>query len=280
MPSELAPSVLRRDFSLAADSYDAAAVLARETGLRMAQRLDYIKIAPGRVADIGCATGDGIRELQKRYPRAQPLAIDFALPMLRAVRQRTSPLSRITGRGPRLVSADVRALPIATNSLGLIWSNLLLHWITDPLPVFKELHRVLEVGGMFSFSTLGPDTLKELRASEAETGICSTARTFIDMHDLGDMMLAAGFADPVMDMEIIRFHYSSPLRFLADQRQVGVRDALLGSKTWREWRKIFAEWEREGDHFPVSFEVVFGHAWKARPTQMTDGVSIINFHRP
>lgn len=280
MPSELASSVLRRDFSLAADSYDAAAVLARETGLRMAQRLDYIKIAPGRVADIGCATGDGIRELQKRYPRAQPLAIDFALPMLRAVRQRTSPLSRITGRGPRLVSADVRALPIATNSLGLVWSNLLLHWITDPLPVFKELHRVLEVGGMFSFSTLGPDTLKELRASEAQTGICSTARTFIDMHDLGDMMLAAGFADPVMDMEIIRFHYSSPLRFLADQRQVGVRDALLGSKTWREWRKIFAGWEREGDHFPVSFEVVFGHAWKARPTQMTDGVSIINFHRP
>lgn len=279
MPSELSSSVLRREFSLAAHSYDAAAVLARETGARMAQRLDYIKIAPGRIADIGCATGDGIRELQKRYPKAQPLAIDFALPMLRAVRQRTSPLSRFAGRGPRLVNADVRALPLATGSLGLAWSNLLLHWIEEPLPVFKELHRVLEVGGMLSFAALGPDTLKELRAAEALSGMRSTARTFIDMHDLGDMLLAAGFADPVMDMEIIRFHYSSPRRFLADQRQLGVRDALLGSRTWREWRKIFAGWERDGEHLPVSFEVVFGHAWKAEPKRRNDGVSVVGFHR-
>ena len=100
---------MQQDFSRAAASYDAAAVLAREIGKRMAERLDYVNIAPRRIADIGCATGDGIRALQRRYPAALPLAIDFARPLLCATRSRTPLLSRLTRRPPRLVNADVRA---------------------------------------------------------------------------------------------------------------------------------------------------------------------------
>jgi malonyl-CoA O-methyltransferase len=264
------PIPLRHDFARAASHYDDAAVLARETGLRMAERLDYVKIAPARVADIGCATGDGILELQQRYPKAQPLAIDFALPMLRAVRARTPRLTRMLGRGPQLLNADVNALPLAAGSLGLVWSNLMLHWLDAPLPAFRELHRVLEVGGLLMFAALGPDTLKELRSA-------GTLRKFHDMHDLGDMLVAAGFADPVMDMEVIRFNYSSPRRFLADQRHLGVRDALLGHLPWPQWRRIFAAAGVAGQ-FPVSFEIVFGHAWKAAPKQVADGRAVIQFH--
>lgn len=261
---------MRRDFAFAAATYDEAAVLAREVGGRMAARLDYVRIAPRRVADIGCATGDGIRELQGRYPDALPLAVDFALPMLLAVKSRVPrvPLvQRLRRKAPRLVNADVRALPLAAASLDLVWSNLVLHWLDDPLPAFRELHRVLAVGGLFTFAMLGPDTLKELRAAGA-----ASVRRFHDMHDVGDMLVAAGFAEPVMDAEAITLTYRQPRRFLADQRHLGVRDGLLGHLGWREWRQVLANWNRS-----AGFEIVFGHAWKAEPRVAADGRAIVRF---
>jgi len=270
---------MRSDFAAAADSYDSAAVLAREVGARMAARLDLVKIAPRRLADIGCATGDGIGELQQRYTKALPLAIDYARPMLRAVRQRTPRLQRLAGRGPRLLNADVRALPLAANSLGLVWSNLMLHWLDDPLPALREVHRVLEVGGLFSFSTLGPDTLKELRTTAAIVGAGDTPKRFLDMHDLGDMLVAAGFGDPVMDMEMITLTYATPRAFLADQRRLGVRNALLGHQGWRQWRRLFSAWPQDAERrLPATFEIVYGHAWKPEPRQLADGRAVVNFH--
>lgn len=273
---------MRSDFAAAAESYDSAAVLAREVGARMAARLDLVKIAPRRVADIGCATGDGIRELHRRYGAGRgnlALAIDYALPMLRTVRSRTPLVQRLTGGGPRLVNADVRALPLASNTLGLIWSNLVLHWLDDPLPALRELQRVLEVGGLLSFATLGPDTLKELRTASAMVGANDTTKRFLDMHDLGDMLVAAGFGDPVMDMEMITLSYQTPHAFLADQRRLGVRDALLGRQRWRDWRRLLGAWPQNADgRLAASFEIVHGHAWKPEPRQIADGRAIVKFH--
>jgi malonyl-CoA O-methyltransferase len=235
----------------------------------MAARLDFVKLAPRRFADIGCATGDGVRELQRRYPDALPLAIDFARPMLQAVKSRVPLLQRLRGKAPRLVNADVRALPLAADSLDLAWSNLVLHWLDDPAPAFGELHRVLGVGGLLTFATLGPDTLKQLRAAGA-----TSLRSFPDMHDVGDLLVAAGFADPVMDMEMITLAYRSPRRLLADQRHLGVRDGLLGRMPWRDWRRILADWDGK-----AGFEIVYGHAWKAEPRVAADGRAIVRFAR-
>lgn len=269
---------MRSDFAEAADTYDSAAALAREVGARMAERLDLVKIDPQRIADIGCATGDGIRALQTHYTKALPIALDYALPMLAAVRARTPRLQRLMRRGPRLLNADVRALPLAANSLGLVWSNLMLHWLDDPLPAFREMHRVLEVGGLLSFATLGPDTLKEVRDAATSVGAASTAKRFLDMHDLGDMLVAAGFGDPVMDMEMITLSYATPRAFLADQRRLGVRDALLGHQGWRDWRRVFGAWPTDADgRLPASFEIVYGHAWKPEPRQIADGRAVIRF---
>jgi len=267
---------MRDRFARAAASYDEAAVLAKETGRRMAQRLDYVKISPSRFADIGCATGDGVRELQRRYPGAMPLAIDYALPMLSAVRARTPFLARVTGRAPRLLNADVRALPLAEGSLGLAWSNLMLHWLDDPLPALREMHRVLEVGGLLMFAMLGPDTLKELRTAGA-----TTLRGFCDMHDVGDMLVAAGFADAVMDMEMVEFAYANPRGLLRDQRLLGVREGLLGGMDFRTARRVFRAWEtqRRDGRLPATFEVVYGHAWKAEPKRAPDGRSVVKFHK-
>lgn len=273
---------MKQEFARAATTYAAAAVLAHETGLRMAERLDYVKIAPVRVADIGCASGEGIRELQRRYRAALPLAIDFALPMLRATRAATPLLRRLTRRGPRLVNADVRALPLAPGSLGLIWSNLLLHWLDDPLPALREFQRTLEVGGLLMFAMLGPDTLKELRAACHDAGITAAAvplRRFHDMHDVGDMLLAAGFADPVMDMEMITLTYAGIRGLIRDQRHLGVRNALFGHLPWRDWRRVFQAYEaqRRNQRLPASFEIVYGHAWKPQPRSTSDGRAIVHF---
>jgi malonyl-CoA O-methyltransferase len=267
----------------AAAAYDQAAVLAREVGARMAERLDYMKIAPRRMADIGCATGDGIRALQTRYPRAQPLAIDLALPMLHGVRGHNSSWQRLLKRTPQPINADVHRLPLADNTLDLVWSNLMLHWLDDPLPALREIHRVLDVGGLVMFATLGPDSLLELREAAQKIGADDTAKRFPDMHDIGDMLVASGFADPVMDMEMITLTYRHPRQFLADQRHLGVRDYLLGTQTYPAWRRIFKAWPRDTDgRLPLRFEIVYGHAWKPAPRETAkrdaDGNAIIKFH--
>jgi len=262
---------LRQDFSAAAASYDNAAVLAREVGRRMATRLDLVRLSPRRFADIGCATGDGLRELARRYPAAVPFAVDWALPMLRAVHARAGVWSRLRGTAPRCVNADVRALPLASGSLDLVWSNLMLHWLADPRPAFAELHRVLGAGGLLHFAALGPDTLKELRRLGAPVA------RFPDMHDLGDLLVAAGFADPVMEMEMLTLVYPAPRAFLADQRRLGVRDALLGRLPWRQWRALFAAWPREAAGLPARFEIVYGHAWKTA-AKGADGRAPIRWH--
>jgi malonyl-CoA O-methyltransferase len=262
---------MRKDFAAAAASYDAAAVLAREVGDRLAARLDCVRITPRCMADIGCATGDGIRLLHTRFPAALPLAIDYARPMLAAVDARAGWLARLRGKAPRCVNADVRALPFAAGSLDLIWSNLMLHWLPDPRPAFAELHRALAEGGLLHFALLGPDTLKELRAAGAPV------HAFSDMHDIGDMLAAAGFADPVMEMEQLTLTYPSARLFLADQRRLGVREGLLGGLPWRQWRQVFAAWERNAGLLPARFEIIYGHAWKAAPRTAPDGRAIVRW---
>jgi malonyl-CoA O-methyltransferase len=275
--------LMRAEFAAAAARYDEAAVLAREVGRRLGERLDWVRLDPCRVADIGCATGDGVRDLQGRYPRALPLAVDFALPMLRAARAKSGWLERLRGRAPRCVNADVRALPFAAGSLDLVWSNLMLHWLPDPSALraaFAELNRVMAEGGLLHFAMLGPDTLKELRAAAQKVGAGGTVAGFLDMHDVGDMLAAAGFADPVMEMEMLTLTYRTPRAFLADQRRLGVRDGLLGRLPWRAWRRVFAAWERADGLLPARFEIIYGHAWKAAPRTLPDGRAIVRFKKP
>jgi malonyl-CoA O-methyltransferase len=275
------PEPMRADFARAAATYDAAAVLASEVGKRMAERLDYVKIQPAAMADIGCATGDGIRALTKRYPAALPLAIDVAAPMLTEVVRRTPWLPTLMQRGPRAINADVNRLPLKHGALGLVWSNLMLHWLDDPALAFAELHRTLATEGLLTFSMLGPDTLKELRAACQRCGIEPPLRRFLDMHDVGDLLVHAGFADPVMDMEMITLTYAHPRGLLRDQRQLGVRNALLGHLPWRDWRKVFATWaaDKTQGRLPVSFEIVYGHAWKPQAKKLADGRAIVRFEQ-
>jgi malonyl-CoA O-methyltransferase len=182
------------------------------------------------------------------------------------------------------VAADALQLPLKAASAGLVWSNLLLHWLDDPLPALAEAHRILEVGGLLMFSTLGPDTLKELRSAFAD-GYAHTQR-YIDMHDLGDMLVACGFADPVMDMEIVTLTYDSFDAMLAELRAAGAtcamrsrRHGLAGRHAWEAAKAAYEALRADGK-LPATFEVVYGHAWKAQSKKTPDGRSVIRFDRP
>ena len=276
---------VRRNFARAARTYDEVAVLQREIGSRMLERLDYVRIEPECVLDLGCGTGASLTALHQRYPYARLIGADLSAPMLQASRAQRSRLRWLLpflrGHDTPLVAADATLLPFAPRSISLLWSNLMLHWLDDPLAAFREAYRLLDVGGLLMFSTFGPDTLKELRASFSD-GYAHTQH-FTDLHDYGDMLLACGFADPVMDAEVLTMTYPGVDALLADLRQSGSacamqdrRRGLTGRAQWAGARAAYARLSRDG-RLPATVEVVYGHAWKAQAKQLPDGRKIVRF---
>ena len=277
-----------RRFSRVAASYGESDFFAREIDRRMQERLDYVNLQPKRVLDLGCSRGASFPALAARYPNAELIGLDISPAMLAASRPQRANWQRWLGIGkntdPLRLAADAANLPLASRSTTLVWSNLLLHWLDDPIPALAEAHRVLEVGGLLMFSTLGPDTLRELRNAFSD-GYAHTQR-FADMHDLGDMLVGCGFADPVMDMEVLTLTYDDFDALLAELRSSGSmcamkarRHGLTGRQTWAAARAAYEKLRCDGK-LPATFEIVYGHAWKAAPKQTPDGRAIVRFDLP
>lgn len=262
-------------------------MLAREVETRMLERLQYIKLEPGRILDAGCGAGHGAKRLAELYPDAQVLGLDFAYPMLQAARSHGPWLRRILKRGRvDYLCAEFATMPLRAASLDFVWSNLALHCAGDPLPVLKEFWRALKVGGLLMFSCYGPDTLKELKSAFAAHDGAVHVHDFIDMHDLGDMLSACGYAEPVMDMELITATYATVDALLADLRasgQVNVhaarRRGLSGKGVFNAVRDEYENLRGEG-RLPASFEIVYGHAWKPQPRLTEDGHAIVRLEPP
>jgi len=278
----------RTAFSRAALTYDRAAVLQREVGDRMAERLDYIRIEPTRVLDAGSGTGHGTLSIAARYAKAQRVALDIAPAMLHAaIAKEPSRWLSAFGSRPRTqaVCADIERLPIASESIDMVWSNLALQWVNDLPRALGEFSRVLRPGGLVMFSTLGPDTLKELRAAFAEVDGYSHVSRFTDMHDIGDMLLEAGFVTPVVDMEHITLTYPDVRALMHDLKAIGAHNATAGRRSGMMGRKAFervvAAYERcrRDGRLPATYEVVYGHAWRGEPRKRADGAAVVAFDR-
>jgi malonyl-CoA O-methyltransferase len=275
----------RRAFERAAASYDAHAVLHREVGQRLFEHLDPVLIEPRRVVDLGCGTGASFDALEKRFPRAQLIGLDFSVAMLRHARRRSGWFRRaFAANAARIVCADAEHLPLAHGSVDFIFSNLALQWCRPEL-VFAEAARVLPPGGLLMFSTFGPDTLKELRAAFSTTDGAPHVHAFIDMHDLGDALVHAGFAEPVMEMEVLTIEYAALDDLARDLKATGAHNALAarrrGLVTPRGWKRVAEAYEacRRNEVLPATFEIIYGHAWNAAPRRVVDGRQVIDFHK-
>ena len=228
----------------------------------MMERLDFIRLQPKRILDLGAGTGKFSAALLKRYRKADVVALDLAPAMLARTRGRGGWL-----RKPQCVCADGERLPFADDSFEFIFSNLMLQWCTDLQTTLAELRRVLAPGGLLMFTTFGPDTLMELRASWEKVDGHTHVNRFIDLHDIGDMLLKTRWADPVMDSERITVTYRELRKLMQDLKQIGAHNVTAGRPrglTGRQhWQRFSAAYEqyREGGVLPASYEVVYGHAW-------------------
>jgi len=273
---------VRRAFNKAAVRYDAAAVLQREVCIRMLEKLDIIRIRPARLLDIGSGTGWGTRQLGERYPQADIVALDIAIGMLLAARGTSGWWRRLfAGNRQRHLCADAEALPLAAQSVDMVWSNLAVQWCNDLPATFAGLHRVIRTGGLLMFSTFGPDTLKELRIAFDGVDGYNHVNRFADMHDIGDMLVAAGFADPVMEMERLTLTYDDVKAVMQDLRDIGAHNAtagrapgMLGKTRWARIMQNYEALRCEGK-LPATFEIIYGHAWKVLPGKTADGRAVI-----
>jgi malonyl-CoA O-methyltransferase len=255
--------ITRQHFEKAADSYDAAAVLQREIAKRMGERLDYIKLQPETVLDAGCGTGFITKDLLKRYPKSQIIALDLALNMMNKTKQHGGWL-----RKPKLVCADAEKLPLQAESVDLVVSNLMIQWSNDLTKMFAGFHSVLKPNGLLLFSTFGPDTLKEMRMSWATVDNTPHTSSFVDMHEIGDALLKAGFINPVTDMELITMTYSNVRQLMKDIKKIGASNTdsnrskgLMGKQKLKDFEQAYEVFKTTDGLYPASWEIIYGHAW-------------------
>jgi malonyl-CoA O-methyltransferase len=281
----------RASFGRAADTYDAAAILQKQVREEMLSRLDLVKLNPQTILDAGCGTGLASHALQKRFVKSQVISLDFALPMLQKTRS-TNPNNGLIGQVKNLLGgakqnllcADIESLPLANASVGLVWSNLAIQWCNDLDAALQEFHRVLQPESLLMFSTFGPDTLKELRvATSAHNGTTSVSR-FLDMHDIGDAMVRAGFSAPVLDVERFTLTYDDVKSVMRDLKSIGAHNATDGRARGLLGRGFLQNLEANYEQFrvdgklPATFEVVYGHAWRGQDKpKFDDGVSPVTF---
>ncbi|MFM9433341.1 malonyl-CoA O-methyltransferase [Janthinobacterium sp. CG_23.3] len=269
--------------------------LRREIAARMHERLTLVKIAPRRVLDAGCGPGLDLALLQKDFPAAQILGLDAAAAMVGAAKAPATKLAALNQflskmlpakAGIDLLCGDFSQLPLGPATLDLVWSNLALHWHPLPDRVFAEWRRALRNDGLLMFSCFGPDTFKELRAAFAAAGLAAPALPFVDMHDFGDMLVEVGFSTPVLDMETITVTYPNAAALLADVRAWGGnpletrRRGLMGRAAWDRMLAALRALRRPDGTLGLSFEIIYGHAFRPAPRTTQAGEAIIRFDLP
>ncbi len=262
-PYQLEAAKTRSGFDRAADSYDDSAFLQCEVGERLLERLELIRMQPQHVLDLGCGTGKITEALLKKYHKAQITGLDLALSMVQKTRSKGSWRRKVAG-----VCPNAAQLPLRDDSIDMVLSNLMLQWCNDLPGAFSELARAIRPEGLLMFSTLGPDTLKELRASwEQVDGYSHTSR-FVDMHDVGDALLQAGFRDPVVDMEVITLTYREVRGLLCDLKGIGANNAtagrnrgLTGKQRMQRFFQAYEQFRQPDGQYPATYEVIYGHAW-------------------
>ncbi|MCL9685500.1 malonyl-ACP O-methyltransferase BioC [Legionella maioricensis] len=268
---------ISKAFNKHATEYELVAKVQREIGDRLFERLQYLKISPKRILDLGCGPGTFSRELTAMYPKAQVFGLDFAHGMLLEAKKKQS-----WRRKWSLVTADMKNMPFATGMFDLVFANQVIHWGSPLARVFRELNRVMNVNGCLMFTTLGPDTFKELKGAWAGVNQHAHVNEFVDMHDIGDCLMAEHFLEPVMDMELLSVHYETLPHLIKALKAQGVRNihsarnqGLTGKTAWQQFEKNYATVQTDKGKYPLTYEVVYGHAWKGEQRRTGNGIETL-----
>ncbi len=270
------PDPVIRAFKAAAHSYDRYAFIQSEIRARLMERLTYLSQTPARVLDVGCGTGHLMSSIQKQWPQAAVMGVDAAYTMCQQ------------GHGLNMICADARALPWPDHTMDVVISNCLIQWFINDLPdVLNEMLRVLKPGGVMLLSTFGPDTLQEVRHAWSQVDAFEHVNAFSDMHQLGDVVRSMGFHDVVMDRWPVTLEMHSAHQVLEDIKGVGAQvilseNAPRGLTTPRKLKRFITAYEADfsldSGGVNVTYEVVFGQAWK--PLTSSEDVPLEAIERP
>lgn len=263
MPQAIDTACMIAAFNQAAPHYETEARLQKEIAHRLLERLHSEPLQPQTVVDLGCGTGALTRELGKLYRKAHFYALDIAPAMLQQARQ----------HAPRWFSrqhfccADARRLPLATASVDLLVSNLMLQWCGDYAQVFREVARVLKTDGVLLFSSFGPDTLTELRASWAVVDNAVHVNDFVDIQSLGDGLSQAGLRQVVMDVDWLTMTFADVPSALRHLQKIGAHNVLsqrqrglLGKQKYQRLVEAYASYQQADGRIPATYEVAYGYA--------------------
>ncbi len=268
---------ISKAFNKHAADYQQSAKAQIEIGERLFDRLQYLKMQPKRILDLGCGPGTFSRQLALNYPKAQIVGVDLAYGMLLEARKKHT-----WRRKWPLLAADMNFLPFASGVFDLVFANQVIHWGGALAPVFRELNRVMSVNGCFMFTTLGPDTFKELKTAWADANHFSHVNEFPDMHDVGDLLMAEHFLEPVMDMEFLSMHYDALPKLVNALQMQGVRNinpgrnpGLTGKSSWKKFEANYGNLLTPSGKYPLTYEVVYGHAWKGEQRKVGKGIETL-----
>lgn len=268
---------ISKAFNKYATEYELAAKVQQEIGERLFERLQYLKIDPKRILDLGCGPGAFSRELARMFPKAQVFGLDFAKAMLAEAKKKQSWRRRWS-----LVAADMNSMPFASGMFDLVFANQVVHWGSPLAQVFRELNRVMNVNGCLMFTSLGPDTFKELKAAWSGANQFAHVNEFVDMHDIGDCLMAEHFLEPVMDMEMLSVHYETLPKLLRALKTQGVRNinpernmGLTGKSSWKKFEQNYILMQTDMGKYPLTYEVLYGHAWKGEQRKTSSGIETL-----
>ena len=266
---------VRRRFDRAASTFDDSDFVHELTRAGLLARIEPMSLQARMVIDLGAATGSATGALRKRFRGARIVALDLSAAMLRKARGKQSWFSR----GPT-IQADAAAIPLADDSVDAVFANLLLPWLADPPRAFSEINRVLRDDGLFAFSTLGPDSLLDLRHAWQSVDTDEHVNRFVDIHNIGDALVRSGLRDPVLDVDRLSVTYESPAALFRDLTAVGARNSLAGRRRALTGKRRFDAMTRAlfpagaGKPLALDLEIVYGHCWggPARPQGGVVGV--------
>ena len=261
-------TLARQSFDRAASTNDEAAVLQREVGERVIERLDFLKIQPEVILELGSGTGYCTKFLSERYTNANIISLDFSMQMLQTAR------NQFNISNNKFICADMEALPFADKSVDFIFSNLTLQWCNDLSTLFGEFKRILKTDGLLMFSTFGPDTLWELRESWQSVDDFIHVNNFVDMHNVGDALFQAGMGDVVMDSEPFTLTYKEVKTLMKDLKDIGAHNVntgrshgMTGKEQLKKMMTAYEKFRTEGV-LPATYEVIYGHAWALENIKM------------
>ncbi len=255
---------VRRAFDKAAHGYERVALLQQTVAERLLETFDLLQTNKDNILDLGAGTGNGSRMLKNRFRKASIYQLDLSPLMLQQSRKRAP---RFFSR-ERFVCGNANRLPFKEKQFDIVFSNLMLQWCANLESVFAEVCRVLKPGGVFVFSTFGPDSLIELRDSWRQVDDEVHVNTFIDMHDVGDALMRHGMHSPVLSVEHLRLLYNDVKTLMHELKAIGAqninsgRRKTLTGKTRLEKMMTHYEAYRADSKLPATYEVIYGHAWR------------------